>query len=205
MLTRIFLILIAISFQAFAESKPQLSGRWEWLPDESDDPGDLIAEGLEYIDIAALQTARSEGYATPAGAFRRKPGQKQVDALFRFFDSIVPMQPLASIEHREPWLKLIYADGREREIYTDGRDLAASVQTTATRQDQKLQFASWEKNTLVVETNTTSGVSMLERYSLSGRSEKGEATFLRVEIAIDSARLSEMMSINSIYRSAGKQ
>lgn len=205
MLARIFIILIVISFQAAADSRPVLSGHWERLPDESNNPSELIAKSLEYIDLAALQAARSMGNRAPMGAFRRKPTPKQVDSLLHFFDTVVPLQPLVSIEHREPWIKLIYTDGREREIYTDGRDLAASVQTTAARQDQKLQYASWEKDILVVETHTGSGVSVLERYSLWRRPGEDEAMHLRVEVTIDTARLSEMLSLYSIYRSADKE
>ncbi|HEX7026512.1 MAG TPA: hypothetical protein VF268_04675 [Gammaproteobacteria bacterium] len=201
----LIIILMAMSFQVIADNRSSLSGQWEWLPDESDDPGRLIAKGLEYLDVAAFQVARSSGRTVPVGAFRRKPSEKQVDTLVGFFDAIVPLGPLASIEHREPWMKLGYADGREREIYTDGRDLAASVQTTAAQQAQKIQFASWEGATLVVETNTTSGVSVLERYSLEAHAEKDEARLLRVEVIIDSARLAEKISFNSVYRSAGER
>lgn len=200
-----FLILVFVVFQAVADNRSLLSGQWKWLPDESDDPRELIAESLEFIDVAAFQAARAAGHAAPVGAYRRRPARKQVDSVFRFFDTVVPMQPLASIEHREPWMKLIYTDGREREIYTDGRDLAASVQTTAARQDQKLQFASWEGNVLVVETNTSSGVSVLESYSLGSGSGKDEVIQLQVEIAIDSARLPDMLRFNSVYRSAAKE
>lgn len=186
---------------AVAGDRPLLSGRWERLPDESDNPDEFIAEGLEYIDMGAFQAARTEGRAAPRGAYRRKPTKKQVDSLLQFLDTVVPLQPLVSIEHREPWIKLVYADGREREIYTDGRDLAAKVQTTATQQDQKLQFASWEEDVLVIETNTSSGVSVLERYSLVNDPEKHEPARLRVEVAIDTARFRHVLKLNSVYRS----
>lgn len=195
----LFFLLAIVVFQAVADNRPLLSGHWEKLPDESDRPEELIARSLEYIDVGAFQAARSAGHPAPMGAFRRKPTQKQVDELFHFLDSVIPMQPLASIEHREPWVKLVYVDGREREIYTDGRDLAAKVQTTATRRDQKLQFAAWEGDVLAVETHASSGVSVLERYSLANGAKR-----LRVEIAIDSPRFPEVLSLDSIYRSAGK-
>lgn len=201
----LFFILAVVALQAFAASRPQLSGRWEWLPDESDNPDELIAKGLEYIDVSAFQAARAAGHAAPKGAYRRKPTRKQVDSLLRFLDTVVPLRPLASIEHREPWVKLVYADGREREIYTDGRDLAAKVQTTAAHQDQKLQFASWEGDVLVIETNTSSGVSVLERYSLVNDPVKHEPAHLRVEIVIDSARFRDVLKLSNVYRPAGNQ
>ena len=197
--------LILLLIPAAANNRPLLYGQWERLPDESDNLTELLAKSLEFIDVAAFQASRAAGYAAPVGAYRRKPTRKQVDSLFHFFDTVVPMQPLVSIEHREPWVKLTYTDGREREIYTDGRDLAASVQTTAARKDQKLQFASWEGDVLVVETNTSSGVSVLESYSLGSGSGKDEMIQLQVEIAIDSARLPDMLRFNSVYRSAGKE
>lgn len=200
---RFFFVLAILTFQAYAADRPLLSGRWERLPDESDNPGELIAESLEFIDLAAFQAARSTGRAAPRGAFRHKPTSKQVDSLLSFLDTVVPLQPLVSIEHREPWVKLVYTDGREREIYTDGRDLAAKVQTTAVEQDQKLQFASWEENVLVIETNSSSGVSVLERYSLVNDAGKHGPAHLRVEVAIDSARFRERVRLNSVYRPAG--
>lgn len=198
----LFFILAIVSLQAVAANRPQLTGRWERLPDESDSLDELIAEGLEYIDVEALQAARAAGHAAPRGAYRRKPTKKEVDSLLRFLDTVVPMQPLALVEHREPWVRLVYADGREREIYTDGRDLAAKVQTTAAQQDQKLQFASWEEDVLVIETNTSSGVSVLERYSLVNDPEKHEPVRLRVEVAIDSARFRDVLRLRNVYRPA---
>lgn len=200
--TFLFCGLIVLLVPAIAGDRPLLTGRWERLPDESDSLDERIAEGLAYIDVEALQAARAAGHAAPRGAYRRKPTRKEVDSLLRFLDTVVPMQPLASIEHREPWVKLVYADGREREIYTDGRDLAAKVQTTAAQQDQKLQFASWEEDVLVIETNTSSGVSVLERYTRVNDPEKHEPVRLRVDVAIDSARFRDVLRLRNVYRPA---
>lgn len=200
------LVIVSLQTAVVAEERPLLSGNWEWLPDESAVPRELIAESLEFIDLEAFQAARRTGRASSMrGPYRRKPTKKQVDSAFLLFDTVVPMQPLASIEHREPWVKLAYTDGREREVYTDGRDLAASVQTTAARQDQKLQFASWEKEVLVIETHSSSGVSVLERYTLKAGQGGNEAVYLQAEISIDSARLPDTLTIDSLYRSAGSE
>lgn len=174
--------------------KPRFHGAWLWAAKHSDDARKVITRHLTFINLSAMRLVQTRNGVMRVGNYRRTPTERQVESTFRLLDSIVPIQPLVRIEHAEPAITLIYADGRRREIYTDERDLDTSVQSTSARRAQKLVFASWERDALVIETNSNSGMSVLERYRLNR-----ETGWLNVELSIDTPRLPDVLVLNYQY------
>jgi hypothetical protein len=175
--------------------KPVFHGAWLWVSKQSDDARKAITRQMTFVNLSAARMVHTRSGTMLLGNYRHPPTGKQVENTFRLLDSIVPIQPLVRIEHEEPAITLIYADGRRREIYTDERDLDVSVQTTAARRAQKLVFASWEQNRLVIETNSNAGITVLERYALDR-----ETKWLYVELAIDVPRLPDVLVLNYRYQ-----
>lgn len=185
------------SHPSVVADKPRFHGAWLWASKQSDDARKVITRHLTFVNLSAARLVYTRSGTMRVGNYRHTPTGRQVENTFRLLDSIVPIQPLVRIEHEEPAITLIYADGRRREIYTDERDLDASVQTTAARRAQKLAFASWEQDRLVIETHSNAGITVLERYALDRETRR-----LNVELAIDTPRLPDVLVLNYQYQPA---
>lgn len=192
---RIFWILIGgLVWSSHSVSTPLLEGDWFYVAKQSSDINKVLKKRLEYIDSTAARLATSGTNQYVVGSTRVRPTQEQIQQVLEFIDAIVPLNPLIAIEHDDPSLTLRYKDGRVRTVYTDGRDSDTTIQTTAKNIDQKLVFAAWEKKALVIETNSNSGTTIIERF----KRDKGENQ-LNIIMTINSVRLPKSISLEYVY------
>ncbi len=171
-----------------------IAGEWVFDVEKSDDLHKSLAKRLEFLDLSSARRVNTSDGPVVLGKVRRRPTEKQITELIQALDKIVPLKPLVKTYHQGAVVNLFYADGRERRIYTDGRDSATTVQSTAMNHDQQLVIAAWEEQALIVETNTNSGIEILESYKVN--QEDGS---LQVIISVDSAALPKSLQVNYVY------
>lgn len=173
-----------------------IAGRWYEDTARSDDLRKFLIKNFHYIDVTAVRFRGTRRGVVVGGDYRRKLSDKQVSELMDFLGSIVPLKPLMGIEQTETRVSLLYDGNEAREISLHGSSLPETRQSTASKKDQNLVLAAWEDGVLVIETNSTSGVRVIEKIGLD-KSEEEQA--LRVEMIIHTPRLPVNLIFNRYY------
>lgn len=175
----------------------KIAGRWYEDTARSDDLRKFLIKNFHYIDVTAVRFRGTRRGVVVGGDYRRKLSDKQVNELMNFLGSIVPLKPIIGIEQAETEVSLLYDGDEVREISLHGSNLPETRQSTASKKDQNLVLAAWEDGVLVIETNSTSGVRVIEKIGLD-KSE--EEVALRVEMIIHTPRLPVNLIFNRYYR-----
>lgn len=183
--------------QAENDSAAAIAGRWYEDTARSDDLRKFLVKNFQYIDVSAVRFRGTRRGVVVGGDYRRKLSDKQVNELLNFLSSIVPLKPIIGIEQSEAEVSLLYSGDEVREIRLHDPDLPETRQSTASKKDQSLVLAAWEEGMLVIETNSTSGVSVIEKIGLD-KSE--EEIALRIETIIDTPRLPVNLAFNRYYK-----
>ncbi|HEY3487091.1 MAG TPA: hypothetical protein VGL10_03415 [Gammaproteobacteria bacterium] len=190
-------IFLQLSVCLAGHSPSLIGGPWYADIVRSDDFDKYLLENMRYIDLSAIKfvSTRSRNVLL-TGNYRRRLNAKQIAEIRSFIDAIVPLDPIVRIEQSETGMRFFYPGNRIREIRISEADLVETRQTTALQKDHSLILASWEEGTLIIETNTTSGVSILEKIGLDN---EAEAVVLRVEMTIDTPKLPKKIILNRYY------
>ncbi|HEX5055371.1 MAG TPA: hypothetical protein VFX02_02630 [Gammaproteobacteria bacterium] len=177
---------------------PMIAGRWYEDPVRSDDLRRFLVQNIQYIDFTAIRFrgTRSRGVVV-GGDYRRKLSDKQVNEMLNFIGSIVPLKPVIGIEQSETEVNLLYSGDEMREVRLQSSGIPETRQSTASKKDQNLVLAAWEEGVLVIETNSSSGVSVIERIGLDRGAQ--EIT-LKIQTIIDTPRLPVNLVFNRYYK-----
>jgi hypothetical protein len=108
------------------------------------------------------------------------------------------LKPVTGIEQSETAISFLYSDDETRKVFLQDASFSESRQSTASQKDQGLVLAAWEEDVLTIETNSTSGVSIVERIGLD---KQAEEPTLRIETIIDAPRLPGSLVFNRYYKS----
>jgi hypothetical protein len=181
-------------------ARPLIAGYWYEDQARSDDLRRFLQENIQYIDVSAVRFrgTRNRGVVV-GGSYRRKLSDKQLNEMLEFIGSIVPLKPVIRIEQSEMEVSLLYSGDEVREVplQVQGAQQGETRQSTASKKHQNLVLAAWEEGILVIETNSTSGVSVVERIGLDRAAQ--EIT-LRIETIIDTPRLPIDLVFNRYYK-----
>jgi hypothetical protein len=131
------------------------------------------------------------------GDYRRKLNDKQLSKILSYLGATVPLKPVTGIEQNETEISFLYSGDEVRKIRLQDMGFPETRQSTANQKDQGLVMAAWEGDVLTIETNSTSGVSVLERIGLD---RKAEELTLRIETIIDAPRLPVSLVFNRYYK-----
>jgi hypothetical protein len=178
------------------DNTPVIAGSWYEDPERSDDLRRFLMKNFQYIDVTAVRFRGTRRGVVVGGNYRRNLSDRQVNELLNFLGSVIPLKPVIGIEQAETEVSLLYAGNEVRQIRLHGPNLPETRQSTASKQDQNLVLAAWEEGMLVIETNSTSGVSVMEKISL----DKSEEVTLRIETVIDTPRLPANLVFNRYYK-----
>lgn len=173
-----------------------IAGRWYEDTSRSDDLRRFLIKNFHYIDVTAVRFRGTRRGVVVGGDYRRKLSDRQVNELMNFLGSIVPLKPIIGIEQTDTEVSLLYDGNEVRVVSLHGSNLPETRQSTASKKDQNLVLAAWEDGVLVIETNSTSGVRVIEKIGLD-KSE--EPTALRVEMIINTPRLPVNLVFNRYY------
>lgn len=193
------LVLLIFFNPSWAENtRPSVAGPWYEDPSRSDDLRKFLQQNIQYIDISAVRFrgTRSRG-AVITGNYRRKLSDKKVNEMLNFINAIVPLKPVIGIEQSETEVIFLYPEKETRLVRLLDVDLPETRQSTANKRDQSLVLAAWEEDVLIIETNSTSGVSVVEKIGLD---KNAEEITLRVETIIDTPRLPVNLIFNRYYK-----
>ena len=192
------LILLQCGAVPAENALPMIAGRWYEDPAKSDDLRRFLVQNIQYIDVTAVRFrgTRTRGVVV-GGDYRRKLTDKQVNEMLNFIGSIVPLKPVVGIEQNETEVNLLYSGDEVREVRLQSSDVPETRQSTASKKDQSLVLAGWEEGVLVIETNSSSGVSVIERIGLDRGAQ--EVT-LRIQTIIDTPRLPVNLVFNRYYK-----
>lgn len=193
-------LLLAFPIESAETDLPNFSGKWVLNVKKSDDLRKILMKSLEKFNPAGLRLVQTARGVVAMGNYIEKPTEEKIEAVYGYLNSIAPFEEIIAVKHSEPLLRLTYKDGRQRDVYTDERDSSAVVQTTASQQDQKLVFASWDKDRekIVIETNSNSGTTIIETLILLDL-DKPEKLRLKYEYKIESVRLPKLQEIVYYY------
>jgi hypothetical protein len=178
------------------DNTPIIAGSWYEDPERSDDLRRFLMKNFQYIDVTAVRFRGTRRGVVVGGNYRRNLSDRQVNELLDFLGSVIPLKPVIGIEQAETEVSLLYAGNEVRQIRLHGPNLPETRQSTAGKQDQNLVLAAWEEGGLVIETNSSSGVSVIERISV----DKSEEVTLRIETVIDTPRLPANLVFNRYYK-----
>ena len=177
---------------------PMIAGRWYEDSSRSDDLRRFLIQNIQYIDFTAVRFrgTRNRGVVL-GGNYRRKLSDKQVNEMLDFIGAIVPLKPVIGIEQGETEVDLLYSGDEVRHIRLQSADMVETMQSTANKKDQSLVLAGWEEGVLVIETNSSSGVSVIERIGLD---REAEEVTLKIQTIIDTPRLPVNLVFNRYYK-----
>jgi hypothetical protein len=192
------LILLQSGLLSAENALPMIAGRWYEDPARSDDLRGFLVKNLQYIDFTAVRFrgTRSRGVVV-GGDYRRKLSDKQVNDMLNFIGSIVPLKPVIGIEQSETGVNLLYSGDEMREVQLQSSGITETRQSTASKKDQSLVLAAWEDEALVIETNSSSGVSVIERIGLD---REAQEVTLKIQTIIDTPRLPVNLVFNRYYK-----
>jgi hypothetical protein len=196
-ITGIF-ILLQSNVSLAEDVRSSITGPWFEDPLRSDDLRGFLSKNLQYIDVSAIRFrgTRSRG-AVMVGDYRRKLNDKQLNKILNYLGATVPLKPVTGIEQNETEVSFLYSGDEIRKIHLQDVGIPETRQSTGSQKDQGLVMAAWEGDVLTIETNNTSGVSVLERIGLD---RKAEELTLRIEIIIDAPRLPVSLVFNRYYK-----
>lgn len=183
----------------WAESaRPLIAGRWYEDQARSDDLRKFLKKNLQYIDVTAVRFrgTRSKGVVV-SGDYRRKLSDRQVNEMLDFIGAIVPLRPVIGIEQSDTEVSLLYSGDEVREVPLQTSNVPETRQSTASKKDESLVLAAWEEGILVIETNSTSGVSVVEKIGLDNTAQ--EIT-LRIQTIINTPKLPVNLVFNRYYK-----
>ena len=192
---RYWVALLLLPGISLAADLPYLGGDWRYDAQQSDDVPELISQRLKVLNRTGIRVINTSRGPVTLGRFRQLSQSEQINIIIELIDIAVSLEPLVEVLHQEPLMRLTYANDRVREVYTDGRDLATTVQSTANLAQQQLMFAAWEEDALVIETNTNSGAKILEYYRLDTDKQR-----LLVDVSIDSSKMPRVLEYQRVYR-----
>ncbi len=176
-----------------------INGPWYEDSLRSDDLRKFLMKNMRYIDISSVRfiSTRSRGVMA-VGDFRRKLSDKQITRMLDFIDAVVPLKPVTRIEQGDKEVSFIYAEDNIRKVSVEAQDadFLETRQSTANKKDQSLVLAAWEEDVLIIETNSTSGVSVVEKIGLD---KTAEQPTLRIQTIIDTPRLPIALVFNRYY------
>jgi hypothetical protein len=176
---------------ASEREKPDFSGIWQLNQDDSDDPREKLQE------MRSRRGGPGSGGPGMPGPGMGRPGMGGPGTGPSGEGSGGPrmMRGLERLEiqHQDPKLLIIYADDRDRTIYTDGR----KVNRDSERGLVEVQ-AKWRKGKLVVERKPERGPKLKETYELSSSGDR-----LYVTSEIDGGRMGSM-ELRRAYDAVGE-
>jgi hypothetical protein len=175
-----------------------IHGPWYEDPLRSDDLRKFLMKNMRYIDISAVRFIGTRRGVIAVGDYRRKLSDKQVSQMLGFIDTVVPLKPVTRIEQSDREVSFVYSEDNVRKISVQAQeaDFLNTRQSTANKKDQSLVLAAWEEDILVIETNSTSGVSVIEKIGLD---KTAEQMTLRIQTIIDTPRLPIALTFNRYY------
>jgi hypothetical protein len=182
---RVLVAVALLPLTAWADDKSSIEGSWKLNVEKSHDIRKVVMSRMKYIDRSNMRILST--YSGPAlvGIQVRRPDDKQITEMVNFIDSIIPVEPLVSIEQSGQSVKLTYKENRKREIYLTRPEALETMQSTAIDKDQVLTLAAWENDSLIIETNTTSGAKAIEKFELVVRNQ---VQTLKVSVGINAAK-----------------
>jgi hypothetical protein len=182
----------------FAEdTRSAITGPWFEDPGQSDDLRRFLLKNLQYIDISAIRFRGTRRGVVVGGDYKRQLSDKQLNKILNYLSATVPLKPVTGIEQSETAVSFLYSGDETRKVLLQDASFSESRQSTASQKDQGLVLAAWEEDVLTIETNSTSGVSILERIGLD---KQAEEPTLRIETIIDAPRLPGSLVFNRYYK-----
>ncbi len=198
----LFLALVA-TFSLGGLSSPEpataqetdIVGNWVLNRDKSDDPREVMARSRrrpprEDPAAGGEQRRRRGGRDGGQGQTRRRPGEGD-----RLLQRRLMSPALNLTITRTDSTYVFSSEGQQfGEHFFDGRKLKSTV---GTELDIEIK-AEWKKNRLEIETKTSGGAKLKERYELD--EDTGE---LRVELDYSNTRLDQRIKIKQVYDRRG--
>jgi hypothetical protein len=147
--------------------RPDFSGVWQLNEELSENPSDDISMGG-----GGKGGGRSGGGGRGGGGDRGGGGmgggraggsQGGQDDMRQHMQSLQEGVRLLDINHQDPELTILYADDRERFLYTDGREIVDEIERGIFEASAK-----WKSNKRIVfRGETTNGAKLTETYELA--------------------------------------
>jgi hypothetical protein len=192
-----FFILLQSNVGFAEDSRSSITGSWFEDTAQSDDLHRFLTKNLQYIDVSAVRFRGTRRGVVVGGDYRRKLSDKQINKILNYLGATVPLKPVTGIEQSETTVSFLYSGDEIRKVPLQDVDYSQSRQSTASQKDQGLVLAAWEEDVLTIETNSTSGVSILERVGLD---KQAEEPTLRIQTIIDAPRLPGSLVFNRYYK-----
>ncbi|MFQ5743727.1 MAG: hypothetical protein ACE5HV_09090 [Acidobacteriota bacterium] len=177
----------------FGQGQPGFAGHWQLNEKLSDDPREKFIEAFRsrFGGRGGGGGGRGGGGGGRGGrgfGGRGGPMQALTQQVFEGDSSLV-------ITYGEPELMFEYAGGRQRTLYTDGREVNMSGEDNP--MDATIK-ASWEGAKMVVVTTTSSGDRITETYELLA-----DVRRLVLTAEVENQRLGEPITIRRVYDPEG--
>jgi hypothetical protein len=182
-----------------AADKTSITGSWKLSVEKSHDIRKVISARMKYVDKRNMRILNTYNGPALVGIMVRRPDDKQITEIVDFIDTIIPVEPLVGIEQSGQSVKLVYQENKEREILLTRSDAAETMQSTAIDKDQALIMAAWENDSLIIETNTTSGAKAIEKFELVMRNQ---IQLLKVSVGINAAKFRAPIFYDRYYMPA---
>ncbi|MBA3582564.1 MAG: hypothetical protein H0W44_08960 [Gammaproteobacteria bacterium] len=119
---------------------------------------------------------------------------QQLDKLYSYLDSIVPLAALQQTRYDGSAITLHYANKFTRHINLNNSD-PSSTQTLSNQTDQHLVVASQTNNIITIETNTSSGAQIVETYTLNAANQQ-----LKLDLEIRTPRFIKAQKLHFVYQ-----
>ncbi len=190
-------ILLQSNVGLAEDTHSSITGSWFEDTTQSDDLHRFLSKNLQYIDVSAVRFRGTRRGVIVGGEYRRKLTDKQISKILNYLGATVPLKPVTGIEQSETVVSFLYSGDEIRKVPLQDVSYSESRQSTASQKDQGLVLAAWEEDVLTIETNSTSGVSILERIGLD---KQATEPTLRIETIIDAPRLPGSLVFNRYYK-----
>lgn len=174
---------------AGAPPLPNLSGQWHLNKDVSDDPQQKLHPDSEGGSGGSGSGGSSGSGGRGFGGRRGRRGSSGDDGSGTPGPSLFEGRATLTIRHQEPELRITDGAGRERVIYTDGREVEEERSFGGTTKVQ----ARWKDGHVEVTSKPEHGPKTVETYAIAA-----DGTQLTVTTQIDRRRGSAV-TIRSVY------
>lgn len=165
-----------------AKDRADFTGLWTLDEKASDDP---VEKWREAVENQERRTVRGGRPRIPDEL--TQTGERPEDRLRALVEGVEEL----NIDHEGDLLRVRYKNGRERLLYTDGRELGAELENGLL--DAK---ATWKKGTIVVKGESARGGRRTEVFELS---EDGKELTVTVTLAGRGAR-APTVTFRRVYR-----
>lgn len=184
----LFLALIAFGEACIADSpavNPDLSGAWVLNRKLSDDPDREIERAIR--DVGGRPDADGK-----RGRGRYKGGPREQE----IYDHLIYDETLRIAENGAE-IRMIYAEGFERQFFTDGRSRTVSASGSSSGDAQDFSFSAWVGQTLNVEAKPRDGGWTQESYTLDPVTKQ-----LRVLLKLKPLLFPAVVEVELVYERA---